>query len=214
MRAVARVPLLIAVETATTDVVDSLLEGARAELASLALQVRLESATAAEAEAHDLGCDDPDTWAFLTASLAQRVDAERAEMARALDQALADGAARVRAAHAEAMALLLAVQAEVLGDAADPTPHPLLDAPAPSPPPPSAATLAEGHREGNGNGHVPRPSTPAALPEPLALLGTAAAPAPRAGRRRRGLRRFLYVDTILPMVAVLIILVILIAWIG
>lgn len=54
---------------------------------------------------------------------------------------------------------------------------------------------------------APVPAVPSPAAEPVPAATTAAAP-------RSGLRRFLYADVLLPMVAVLIVLVILLAWVG
>lgn len=64
------------------------------------------------------------------------------------------------------------------------------------------------------------PSNPAAVPQvpqvapPAAILATTVQARPRPARRPDLLRRFVHLDTLLPLLAALILLVLLVAWVG
>lgn len=214
---------LTVVETATTDVVDRVVAPARTGLAELALQLRVAVDAAEEAERKAPAYDDPEVLAFLTATLARELDEVRAQLSEELAHAQAEATRRVRAAHAEAEALLTPRPVERVGpdmtavteDGCQPLPdlrtEPIVES------------------NGSSNGHTPvEPPAPPQQQDPAAASASPISaptvlarpvvpdptPAPQAPAPRRGLRRFLYVDTVLPMVAVLIIVVVLIAWLG
>lgn len=168
----------------------------RAEHAALALELRrvrfeadeVEAAVAAVMAEHTLVRDDVERWV----SDAHRALAEEEEAARAV------AADRVRSAHEQAALIL----SSALGSL-----------PTPAPDEPTAAVAVPGS--------VPLAellgalfaAAPARSAEARRAAG--AGPGPRQQvRPRRGIGRFLYVDVILPIVAVLILFVILLAWIG
>lgn len=136
---------------------------------------------------------------YVQESLDARVTARRREMVEELVAARTEAATQVRAAQREATAIVHAAGAELiaalLNGAANPqfsdAPPALVEA-APLLEPPSTASPTV-RLEG------PAASTHQSLPQ-------------RAGPR--GLRRFVHLDTVLPLVAIMILLVVLLAWVG
>ena len=193
----------------------------RAELASLALELRVVDADARAVELEALGTADEAAQAFVTSSLGQTLEQRRAQLAREVELARIQAACWVRAAEAEASAIVAAARA---GNGPSLTPG--ADRAGPF----LAAFFAEQMKLGQPL--PPRePALPAASVMPVDARPAAQAAAgstpmrpiqpahrpPVARTRsssRSGVRRFLYLDVVLPMLAVLIVFVILVAWVG
>ncbi len=140
--------------------------------------------------------DDRATYRFLTPNLSSRLDVARTQLARELELAQVQAESRIRLAQAQAAALVAAARAEALGAAPTPTRFAELPTGDPAiadraPSNPFAIRIVPDH------GHTKTKGTPE-----------------RESGGRKGFRRLLHADIILPMVAVLIIVVILFAWIG
>jgi len=179
-----------------------LVTAARAATARLALELRTLSHKAEVAEREMGGGAVADSSAagardLLTACLAQYIDARRSELAEELDEARAEAASVVASAHRRAEAYVAAAHDDVLGALAHPTgslpplaPLPPVVDPTDIPPPDSTAVLA---------------------------VAGASPPLRRAvmsPRRQLAWKRLLYPDVLLPLVAVVAVLIVLLAWVG
>jgi len=219
-------------DATNTKALDHLIGRVKAELALLEDELRVAITDSDKAEAAAQSLDDSAAYAFLVMTLAQRIAAERAELSKEVLEAQARATGRILAARAEGAALVASVHADgqdVVAPAA-PTvgvpPSPSAGhAPLPTVREPADQLEPHGGRV-NGKdleasqAHV-RPAAPPPLPSALSAKPPPApgpptvAPFPVAtAGRRTGIRRFLYVDTVLPLVAALIVLIVLIAWIG
>jgi hypothetical protein len=286
-------PALRQVLVVAEDDVDEVVRSTRARIARLALGVRTaeQDADAAEREVR--------TWEvaaardFLSASVEQKMESRRLEMARELEQAKAEAARLVLSSRSEAAAILAAASEEtrslLLTRAAAPPPpggrslRVVAEAPEPDREPlpalvhaPVASVLVEPEPLADPE-PAPEPLVePAPVPQPAVVVEAApvVAPAPEpvpvvaplpvtesvpvvaylplassapgpasqmatitlpaeavaqlladparhfAGRgaavggRRPHLGRFLYLDVLLPMIAVLVVLIVLLAWVG
>lgn len=253
-------PVLRAVRVARSEDVDQLVQGARAELAILALQLRTALQRAHAAEARPAGPDRTDARLLLEAGLDHTLAVRRRSFEDALTSARSDAALVVAAARGAAADLVAAANDELfelllggLGPAA-PMPPSLrvvgASAPSEETVPPSAAdehprpvdARGRGERAGGatqsvaahpaggrvlaverdvvvaGREGVAADSEPTVVAEPpmpaVAAVETAPLVADVAPIRPPLLRRFLYVDVLLPMLAVLIVLAVLLAWVG
>ncbi len=167
--------------------------------------------------------DDAGAFHLLLESLAASIAAHRRELATELLHVRATTAAEVLAAHEEA-ALLVQAACTDLADALSPgamrvdVPDGAADSrPAGDEPTVATAPAPPRHAE---------PGTPTGTPTNPAPAGGArhtrfgdpsvlgSMPPPPARRRSKRLRRLVHLDTVLPLVAVLILLVVLVAWIG
>ncbi len=138
---------------------------------------------------------------YVRESLDARVTARRREMVEELVAARTEAATRVRAAQREAAAIVHAAGAELIAALLNGAAHP-----GPSDAPRTASAEAvltvEPTQTPTPIAHVDHPAVTPSLP--------LAPPRPRPV----GLRRLVHLDTVLPLVAVLILLVVLVAWIG
>jgi hypothetical protein len=278
-------PALRQVLVVAEEDVDEVVRSTRAGIARLALRVRTAVQDADAAERHVRTWEVTAVRDFLSASVDQKMESRRLEMANELEQAKAEAARLVLSSRSEAAAILTAASEEtrslllaraiapappaarslrVVGDAPAPVIHPKrtvvhasLAVPLAEPEPvmvpeplvepalqpePVAEPLAEPVLE-PAPVVAPLPATesvpvvahlPLALstPGPAPQMATITLPAEAvaqlladparhlagrdaaAGARRPHLGRFLYLDVLLPMIAVLVVLVVLLAWVG
>jgi len=209
------------VDTASTQAIDRLVEDVRAELVALAVQLGIAARAAAGAEEQHPGPENPEVYEAVAADLAERLGRARLEFSHELDRARADAARRLEAARVEGAALVASARAEILGVAPVAGNAQLLT----NDPTVSAAGVVSGVvGEPVTTSAASAPTSDAAPPvgaPPGVRIAAAPSgrPAPHpvaqlASTARTGLRRFLYVDTILPIIAIVIVFVILLAWIG
>lgn len=184
-------PALTPLLTAPKDDVETLVRAARASIARLSLELRAAEREADEAERASAGMSGPvdeDELRRARAMLERGVDDRRAELAAEVEQARVDASRQLVAARAEAAAIVASMRNEI--------------------------------RRALGHGLGTERAEPAA-PEAAAPAASAApsdpdrpVPAAAAGEGRPYWARFLYVDVLLPLIAVVIVIVVLLAWVG
>lgn len=183
---------------------DIVLRTARAEVALLSLQLRDALAEIEAAEARGLDVDLAAARDELLLRLEEQREIRRRQRRQELDRARRDGAAVVSAARAQAFALVRAAAGEV-SDLLAPTES----RPCGSPNPPAAdVTWGLGPEALT----MPMPVGPSATPEPRPAPSAPPIMAAQPPTGPTGLRRFLDIDVLAPMIAVGVVLVVLLAW--
>lgn len=183
-----------AIEAVADGEVDRLVDVATAELERLRRVLGEANDRAEEAEGSHRAQDDAETCRLLISQLSEGLAWARDQLRREIEVARTDAALRVGAAQAEGALLLAAAKVRVR--IAEDGMTQLISMPGV----PAQALCTNGTRR----------------------LGSAAPNVPPVGERapprdrveRTGIRRFFSVDTVLPTVAILIVLVILVAWLG
>lgn len=228
-------PAVRPVMAAPDSEIEPLIRSARASVARIALQVRT---TQYEVERVERSPSDEDRDAastLLATSLAELVEDRRRDLLRGLDEARTEAAHAVSAARQEAAARALAATAVVddqrpaepsaaTAVAAPPVAEPAADRPVPWPDPvttvapPPDPPVAAGLRP-EELGLLVQAAVTASLSQitaaAIAANATAGSAAPTQVLVRRPLwRRFLYLDVALPLIAVLAVVVVLLAWVG
>lgn len=223
---------------------------ARADLAMLALELRVLRRDLVVAEAaSDLRpamADLPEgAGELLATALEQRVSRRRSELAVDVDRARTEAARLVTAAHREAAAVVTAAREEMLAVLLDGSDPRLLDPPilrvvredrpalepstpvrheprtaAPvvpaEPAPETVAPVAAVHQAPEAAARATAPAGQPELPGPPADRTSSPQPSPlaTASPPLSLWARYLYADVILPLAAVLIVVVVLLAWVG
>ena len=230
-------PVLVAGE----DDVEQVMRTAKAGIAILSLQLRsLQAEVVAD---QDTEGEAASVEAFLDECLGRHLDRRRTEMAAELERVRSDAARLVLGARASAAELVAQAGDESLGSLLalqDPprlagvpslrviSEAPPEAAPAPAPAPPLAAVLPPppapmGHPAGPGTpataAPLPPPDVAPLVPQPAVITlpepgNPPAVPAPDRATAGSRVSRFLYLDVLLPMVAVLLLVFLLLAWVG
>lgn len=179
---------------------------ARADLARLALQLRSAQRAAEHAAAADAlregSLEVPPARDVLRAELADRIGRRRQEQAAELAEVQAAAEQLVVAARADAAALLRAASAS----AAEVLLAGVPVVPVAAPAAPVAPLLAPATAMA-----VPTLAVPVVAP---ALAPTAAVPEPEPAPRRGFWHDVAYADVVLPLVAVVLVLIVLVAWVA
>lgn len=220
-------PTLSSTQVADQRNAERVLRSARAEIALLALELRVLCRDVAMAEAEaDRRPEDPElppgAGELLATALEQRVAARRSELVADAEQARAEAARLVTAAQDEAAAVVAAARDEMLAVLLDGSDPRFLNPPALRVVRDALPALTSSAAP-DASAPQPAPSSPAArqtLPPPPSLADpptigcTADDVATTAPPRMSFWARYLYVDVLLPLVAVLIVVVVLLAWVG
>lgn len=188
-------PIWVATE-ASDEAVEQAIRLSRAHVAMLALQLR---SLRSEGERAGAGphIDFEGAREFVRTSLDARLATRRRELDDELESTRVEAAESIRSAQEEAAGILAEASREAVGV--------LLDGIAPSASPSLRVVAPEAQEPRADPNVLEAPVTPG----PTALGVTSSAP-----RSGWSLRQFLYLDVVLPLVAVLIIVVILLAWVG
>jgi len=209
---------------------------ARAEVARLKLELRAVTRNAdAVEQAEDTSAPLPEEAAefdlagareLLASSLTHQLDTRRSELAAELDEARAEAAHLVESAHKRAEAYVAAAHDTVLAAAVHPEEPvgPLPPLPlevVPDAPRPSASEVVTEEPtvsmrpEGVTGIETMVAAMQALLTHAAVAPATTVAPVVAVRRARPPLRtRLLHADVILPLIAVLAVLIVLIAWVG
>jgi hypothetical protein len=214
-------PELTAVVVAVADEVEDLLVARRAHLARGCLQLRdLERAFAvrvdddgAEAELIDI----EGAKAFLRTSLDHQLRQRRAELDAEVDAARLTAARLVADAHEEAVGILAAANEAIVGTLLEGlTSHVGAEV---TPTLRVVGSELDRAQERARDAHPTAPAqppapAPALAPAPAPASATAPVPVAVSAAPKWGVRSFLYVDVLLPLVAVVLVLLVLLAWVG
>lgn len=196
--ALPELPILVV--TANADV-DHLIRSARADLARLKLQLRNLEREADEAERGAMN-DEIDPLGLggdLRSSIDRGIAQVRAERDADVERAWEEGRRWLRAARDEADSIRSAARGDVIRALlGGPQQHLPAAAPVVTPPPPPPAP--------------PLPPPPPAAP-PLPPLPSAPETRP-AARKPSVIDRYLHADVMLPLIAVVIVVIILLAWVS
>lgn len=197
--------------TANADV-DHLIRSARADLARLRLQLRTVEREADDAERAAKG--DVDALGLggdLRSSIVSGIAQVRAERDADLERAREESRRWLRAAQDEADSILSAAKGDVIrallgGPRQDsPAVAPVVTPPPPPPPPPPAPPAPAS----------PAPASPAPPPAAPPMPPLPSAPATRPAARKPSVKdRYLHADVMLPLIAVVIVVIILLAWVS
>lgn len=216
--AVGLLPPLKVVVVAPSNDVEALVRSSRSEIAKLSLALREALHEAAEAERlAGIGGEHVDILAaheVLGSALEPQLVARQAELAAEVERVQEDAARLISAAEAEATRVRAEAREELMGallrgsSPVGPPPAPLTP-PAPTQVPTGAAAPVSPDAAGAELFVLPLPTTPPAM-------ATAIAAATRFGRQqRRSLRaRLLHADIVLPLIAAIIVLIVLLAWVS
>jgi hypothetical protein len=221
-------PALEPVQVAREDEVEALVRAARAGIAMLSLQLRSAQQDAENAEQRADERDFSGARELIDASLASWIESRRHLMAQELEQAREDAGDLVSTAHAEAADVVARASEESLAVLLAGT-RIRVDGPAPSlrvvpeqPVEPVTAPAPGAHPSVPlvvtppvvERAAEPAPGVvvePAPAREPAVAPSTPAEPPTPVPARAKPL---LHLDVLLPMVAVLVVLIVLLAWVG
>lgn len=219
-------PTLTAVLVAPADALDDLLRVRRAEVAHLRLRLRaLEGRSLEPAPPTSPTQEAPAARALLVASLERHAERRRLELAEALDVARVEAAAVISRAHGEVNSLVAAAHSDVVGallagtraPATAPTLRLVDDAAEDATdeePTAAVAPVPSGAETTDGQVEDLVRRLAAALP-PVEVAPVHSLPAADGEHTSRwSLRSFLYLDVLLPLIAIVIVIVVLLAWAG